>query len=80
MRNTFTKGGPVSWGRSTGENKLDAVVQCGTNMSLIDVGEKLEPVVKIPILGINAVLFWYALRENGFEGPLAGAGRLMKEF
>jgi len=30
---------------------LDAVVQCGTNMSLIDVSEKLEPVVGIPILG-----------------------------
>ena len=62
------------------ENKLDAVVQCGTNMSLIDVSEKLEPVVGIPILGINAVTFWYALRENGFEGALAGAGRLLREF
>jgi len=61
-------------------NKLDAVVQCGTNMSLIDVSEKLEPVVGIPILGINAVTFWYALRENGFEGALVGAGRLLREF
>ncbi len=34
-----------------GENKLDAVVQCGTNMSLIDVSEKLEQVIGIPILG-----------------------------
>ena len=65
---------------ATDENKLDAVVQCGTNMSLIDVSEKLEPVVGIPILGINAVTFWYALRENGFEGALVGAGRLLREF
>ena len=62
------------------ENKLDAIVQCGTNMSLIDVSEKLEPVVGIPILGINPVTFWYALRENGFEGALAGGGRLLREF
>ncbi len=62
------------------ENKLDAIVQCGTNMSLIDVSEKLEPIVGIPILGINAVTFWYALRENGFEGSLAGGGRLLREF
>ncbi len=62
------------------ENKLDAIVQCGTNMSLIDVSEKLEPVIGIPILGINAVTFWYALRENGFEGALVGAGRLLREF
>ncbi len=61
-------------------NKLDAIVQCGTNMSLIDVSEKLEPIVGIPILGINAVTFWYALRENGFEGSLAGGGRLLREF
>ena len=65
---------------ATDENNLDAVVQCGTNMSLIDVSEKLEPVVGIPILGINAVTFWYALRENGFEGALVGAGRLFREF
>ncbi|HYO64025.1 MAG TPA: hypothetical protein VER08_10375 [Pyrinomonadaceae bacterium] len=65
---------------ATEKNRLDAVVQCGTNMSLIDVGEKLEPVIGIPILGINAVTFWYALRENGFEGALAGGGRLLREF
>ena len=65
---------------ATEANALDAVVQCGTNMSLIDVTEKLEPVLGIPVLGINAVTFWYALRENGFEGPLAGAGRLLREF
>ncbi len=65
---------------ATDENDLDAVVQCGMNMSLIEVSEKLEPVVGIPILGINAVTFWYALRENGFEGALAGAGRLLREF
>ena len=65
---------------ATSGNKLDAVVQCGTNMSLIDVTQKLEPVIGIPILGINAVTFWYALRENGFEGALAGAGRLLREF
>jgi len=65
---------------ATPENRLDAVVQCGTNMSLIDVSERLEPTIGIPILGINAVTFWYALRENGFVGPLAGAGRLLREF
>lgn len=65
---------------ATDRNKLDAVVQCGTNMSLTDVAERLEPVVGIPILGINATTFWYALRENGFDSPLAGAGRLLQEF
>jgi maleate isomerase len=61
-------------------NKLDAIVQCGTNMSMINVTEKLEPVLNIPILGINAVSFWFALREAGFSDPLVGGGRLLREF
>jgi maleate isomerase len=61
-------------------NRLDAIVQCGTNMSLLNVTEKLEPVIGVPILGINAVLFWYALRENGIGNALHGAGRLFREF
>jgi len=65
---------------ATDDNKLDAIVQCGTNMSLLEVTEKLEPVIGIPILGINAVTFWHALRENGFTAPLVGGGRLLREF
>jgi maleate isomerase len=65
---------------ATDANRLDAVVQCGTNMSLMNVTEKLEPVIEIPILGINTVLFWFALRENGIDSVLQGAGRLLREF
>ena len=65
---------------ATAENRLDAIVQCGTNMSLNAVLERLEPVVGIPIIGVNAAIFWYALRENGFQGPLKGGGRLLQEF
>lgn len=50
---------------ATPANRLDAVVQCGTNMSLMQVSERLEPMLDIPIIGINAAIFWYALRENG---------------
>ncbi len=64
---------------ATPENRLDAVVQCGTNMSLVDVAERLEPRLGIPILGINAVTFWYALRASGFGAPLERSGRLLRE-
>jgi maleate isomerase len=64
---------------ATPGNRLDAVVQCGTNMSLMQVSERLEPVLGLPIIGINAALFWYALRENGFTDPLRGAGMLLRE-
>jgi maleate isomerase len=49
-------------------------------MSLVDVAERLEPVINIPNLGINAVTFWYALRENGFTGSLQKSSRLLREF
>jgi maleate isomerase len=65
---------------ATEKNALDAIVQCGTNMSLVQLAERLEPVVRIPILGINAVTFWYALREAGIGGAVYGAGRLLREF
>jgi maleate isomerase len=65
---------------ATNGNRLDAVVQCGTNMSLVDVAERIEPIVGIPVLGINATTFWYALRENGIDAPLSHSGRLLREF
>lgn len=49
-------------------------------MSIIDVVERLEPRLGIPVLGINAVTFWYALRESGLTAALNGAGRLYREF
>ena len=65
---------------ATAQNRLDAIVQCGTNMGMINVTHKLEPLLDIPILGINAVCFWYALRESGLSDPLVGGGRLLREF
>lgn len=65
---------------ATPQNRLDAIVQCGTNMSLVEVCERLEPTIGIPIIGINAATFWYALRENGFATPLLRGGRLLREF
>ena len=63
---------------ATPENRLDAIVQLGTNMGMINMTEKLEKKIGIPILGINAVTFWYALRENGFDKPLIKSGRLLR--
>lgn len=64
---------------ATPDNRLDAVVQCGTNMSMGAVAERLEPKLGIPILGINATLLWYALRESGIDGRVPHGGRLLRE-
>jgi maleate cis-trans isomerase len=49
-------------------------------MSMTAVTEKLEPQLGIPILGINATILWYALRENDFSALVQYAGRLPREF
>ena len=49
-------------------------------MSMTAVTEKLEPQLGSPILGINATILWYTLRENGFSAPVQHAGRLLREF
>lgn len=59
---------------------IDAVVQVGTNMRVLDFVEQLEPLIEVPILGINPVLYWCALREPGIDDSVAGAGRLFREF
>ncbi len=64
---------------ATKDNRLDAIVQCGTNMSMTAVAEKVEPKIGIPILGINATLLWYALRESGITARAHHAGRLLRE-
>ncbi len=60
--------------------EVDAIVVCGTNLSSLELAEKLEPELGIPIIGINPAILWYALRENGFTEPLQGASRLLREF
>lgn len=61
------------------DNQLDAIVQCGTNMSLNPALERLEPAVGSPIIGVNVAILWYALRGNGFHASLKGGGRLLRE-
>lgn len=58
--------------------RADALVQCGTNMSMLETAERLEPRTGVPILGINPVLLWHALRESGVSAPLAGGGLLLR--
>ncbi|SJN59243.1 hypothetical protein RND59_00305 [Vibrio ruber] len=60
-------------------NKLDAIVQCGTNMSFVNLAEALEPRLGIPLLSINAVVLWHALRTNGISDKLVSATRIFRD-
>ena len=58
---------------------VDCVVQCGTNCTLVHLADELEQECGVPVLGVNAVLLWFALRENGINGKIDGVGRLFRE-
>ena len=62
------------WGISTCSDP-----RCGTNFSLNPIVEEMEAELGVPVIGINAALLWYALRECGVDARLEGCGRLLRE-
>jgi len=58
---------------------IDAIVQCGTNLSLVSLADRLERELNIPIIAINAACLWFGLREVGIDAKLQGCTRLLRE-
>eukprot|EP00435_Cladocopium_sp_Y103_P032715 s230_g8.t1 len=42
---------------------VDAIVQCGTNLSMVALADRLEQELDIPIIAINVACLWFAMRE-----------------
>lgn len=59
---------------------VDAIIQCGTNLSTIDIFPTLEHVLQKPLLPINVATIWHALRASGIHDKITGKGRLLEEF
>ncbi len=59
---------------------VDAIVQCGTNLSTVDVFPTLEHMLEKPLIPINVATVWHALRACGIEDKVTGKGRLLEEF
>ena len=58
---------------------VDAVVQVGTNLSMVRLAAAAELWLGKPIIAINAAIYWHALRANGIGDRIAGFGRLLEE-
>ncbi|MBY8860245.1 arylmalonate decarboxylase [Nocardia sp. CA2R105] len=58
---------------------VDALVQCGTNLSMVRLADEAERWLGKPVLAINAAIWWMALRDNGFTDRIEGAGSLLRE-
>ncbi len=58
---------------------VDAIVQVGTNLSMLRVAAEAERWLGKPVLAINAVTLWHALRANGIDDQIAGFGQLLEK-
>lgn len=58
---------------------VDAIVQCGTNLSMVRLADEAERWLGLPVIAINAATWWMALRDNGIQDRVSGAGSLLRE-
>jgi len=59
---------------------VDAIVQVGTNLAGMIVSAEAERWLGKPVLSMNALTYWNALRRLGIEDRIYGHGRLLEEF
>ena len=58
---------------------VDALIQVGTNLSMMKLAASAEQWLQKPVLAINAATYWHALRANCIEDRIKGFGRLLEE-
>lgn len=59
---------------------VDAIVQVGTNMSMVDLAASEEARRGKPVIAINTATYWHGLRAMGLDDRIEGLGRLLAEF
>lgn len=58
---------------------VDVILQAGTNLFFVELAAQLEKELGKPVLAINALTFWHALRANGINDRIRGFGSLLAE-
>lgn len=58
---------------------VDAIVQVGTNLSMVRLAAAAELWFGKPVIAINTATYWHALRTNGIADRVMGFGRLLAE-
>eukprot|EP01037_Dinobryon_pediforme_P032517 gene32517-37490_t len=59
---------------------VDAIIQVGTNLSMIRMAAAAELWLGKPVIAINTATYWHALRACGIKDRVEGFGRLLEEF
>lgn len=58
---------------------VDAIVQVGTDLSMVRLADEAERWLKKPVIAINAATAWHALRAMGIDDRIEGFGFLLRE-
>lgn len=58
---------------------VDAIVQVGTNLSMVRLAAEAERWLGKPVIAINTATYWHALRACGITDKVYGLGRLLEE-
>ncbi|MBM4210008.1 MAG: arylmalonate decarboxylase [Gammaproteobacteria bacterium] len=60
--------------------EVDAIIQVGTNLSMVRLAAEAEDWLGKPVIAINTATYWHALRANGIVDRMNGFGRLLSDF
>src|SRR4051794_14450146 len=66
--------------RALDGDDIDAIVQVGTNLSMVRLAAAAELWLGKPVIAINTATWWHALRSFGITDGMEGFGRLLAEF
>jgi maleate isomerase len=58
------------------DDSIDAIVQVGTNLSMVRLANEMWETLGKPVVPINAATYWHALRANGIDDRFEGHGPL----
>jgi maleate isomerase len=59
---------------------VEAIVQVGTNLSMLRLADEAERWLGKPVIAINAATMWHALRANGIMDQRPGFGALLRDY
>jgi maleate isomerase len=59
---------------------IDAILQVGTNLANAAVAAEAERWLNKPVLAMNVITYWDALRNCGIDDRVYGCGRILEEF
>ncbi|MFD1038403.1 hypothetical protein ACFQ3N_08320 [Virgibacillus byunsanensis] len=60
--------------------EVDAIVQVGTNLSMVSLADEAERWLGKPVIPINAATLWNALREEGINDQFKGFTSLFSKY